>query len=223
MRMNKLFLLYFITAFSVLLSSCKNGPDLRLKNPQVARNTAAPVQLGGNKDNTDAAAIQVNSVLMPLDKAKVIRSIENYRINKKAQQGSYKFVGADLNGDGQAEVIVYLTGKKWCAPTGCTLAILAPINRYSYEPISTTRRVKKPVHIGTERTSGWLDLYIRAGLARWPKSHKIALKFNGNRYPGNAVLLTPLNRRFQVIGEEIFQAATQEELDLISSYSNSRY
>ncbi|MGH1352803.1 MAG: hypothetical protein ACRBBN_18655 [Methyloligellaceae bacterium] len=218
----KLILFFIVGGLSAFLASCKNGPDLRLNKPQVTQNSSAPVQLGGSR-NIAAAPTQVVSVRMPLDRAKVIRSIENYRINKKAQQGSYKFVGADLNGDGQAEVIVYLTGKKWCAPTGCTLVIFAPVNRYSYEPISTVRRVKKPVHIAMESTNGWRDIYIRAGLADWPKSHKIQLKFSGNRYPGNAVLLTPLNRRFQIIGEEIFTAATREELDLIRSYTNTGY
>ncbi len=222
MNFKNITLFLIIAGISAFLSSCKNGPDLRLNKPQVTQNNSAPVQLAGSR-NVESAPAQVVSVRMPLDKAKVIRSIENYRINKKAQQGSYKYVGADLNGDGQAEVIVYLTGKKWCARTGCTLTVFAPVNRYSYEPISTVRRVKKPIHIATESTGGWRDLYIRTGLADWPKSHKIQLKFNGNRYPGNAVLQTPLNRRFEIIGEEIFAAATQEELDLIRSYTSTGY
>ena len=120
---------------------------------------------------------------------------------------------ADLNSDGQSEILVYFTGKDWCAHTGCTLAVLQP-TRYGYEAVSTIRRVKSPVVISPKRSNGWHDLLVRTGTGEWQKAHKVALRFSGRGYPGNAILMTPLPRYQELVGEQVFAGISQEDLKL---------
>ncbi|GBF27110.1 hypothetical protein MnTg02_02155 [bacterium MnTg02] len=147
-----------------------------------------PVQLNG----TARSALEEKeaSVLMAVDPARAKKAIDNFRINKREKAGPYQFAGADLNGDGQAEILVLFTGANWCAKTGCTLAILSPDN-HKYAGISMIRRVKTPVRISSESTNGWRDLAVKTGGGGLP-IHFTALKFGGAGYPGNATLLPVL-------------------------------
>lgn len=198
------------------LVGCAGGSNGSLNIPTANTTASAPIRLGNQSQPQALAPAAGNfSIRTNVDEMAARRAINNYRINKKARPGPYKYAAADLNGDGQAELIVYFTGPEWCARTGCTLAIMSPSSGTSYETVSTVRRVKPPVTISAQRTNGWHDIHIRAGVAAFPKSHKITLKFSGRGYPGNAVLLTPLPRRTEITGDEIFPPATAEEKEFV--------
>ncbi len=198
------------------LAGCRGGSLGSQNVPgSTASNTVAPIRLGNQSPQTLTPASGNFSIRRPINEQVARRAINNYRINKKARPGPFKYAGADLNGDGRPELIVYLTGPEWCARTGCTLAVLSPSSGTSYETISTIRRVKPPVIISPQRTNGWHDIHIRAGLAEFPRSHKITLRFSGRGYPGNAVLLTPLPRRTELAGDELFPPATAEEKEFV--------
>ena len=190
------------------LSSCKQSSNSVLPT-SMQQDYSAPVRLGPGSNKSEAQL----SVTMPVNKVKAKRAIENYRINKRGKPSPYKYVGADLNGDGKAELVVWFTGEDWCAPTGCTLAVLAPTS-YGYRSISTIRRVKAPIIVSPKKSGGWHDLYARTGLGEWDKAHKIVLRFGGSGYPGNATLMTPLPRNTKFEGQELFAGMTSEEIKL---------
>lgn len=142
------------------------------------------------------------SILFPIDAKSAKRAINNYRINKRGKESPYIYKGVDLNGDGRAEIIAYLSGKSWCAKTGCTLAILTPGN-HGYRTVTTIRRVKLPVSISRESLRGWRTIIVNTGGAGMPLQ-TVALKFSGKGYPGNATLLAPIPMGGDIGAETIF-------------------
>lgn len=158
-----------------------------------------PVKLGQKRNNVLQASLR-----MRIDEAVAKRAIENFRINKGEQSGPYQYAGADLNGDGKAELMVYYTGEGWCASTGCTLAVLAK-SKHRYRKISTIRRVKAPIFIAETSTNGWRDLYVHTGRGEASDAPQVKLKFGGNGYPGNAITQTVRPKDVVTIGEVIIE------------------
>ncbi|GBE44622.1 MAG TPA: hypothetical protein ENH05_09040 [Rhizobiales bacterium] len=168
---------------ALLVAGCAGGGARGGPSAGIATNSAAPVQLGAS--SASGAAIR-QSVLGPLDDAKIARAIENYRISKKRAKGPYKIAGADLNGDGVREAIVLFQGKDWCARTGCSLAIFQLFER-GFKPISRTVRVKPPVEIADAVTNMYRDLLVQTGGGPAPE-RRVRLQFSGESYSRNAML-----------------------------------
>ncbi len=200
----------FIFFLLIMISGCREASVTNVSQPQSTQqhNFAAPVKLGGNTKQETSENFLIKH---PVDKIKIKKAIESYRISKKSSEGPLEYVGVDLNVDGSPEVLVYFTGKDWCAKTGCTLAIFRT-TRFGYEPISTIRRVKSPVIISPNQTLGWHDMYVRTGIGEWQKAHRVVLKFTGQGYPGNAILMNPLSKFEKINGEEVFAGISQEDL-----------
>ncbi len=169
-----------------LLSGCGGGSGNR-NGPSagIANTGPAPVQLGGSP--VTGAGVQT-SVLGPLDEPLVRRSIENYRISKKRAKGSYRLVGADLNGNGSREAIVLFQGKDWCTRTGCSLAVFQSF-KHGYRVISRTVRVKPPVEIDRVMTNAYHDILVQTGGGPAPQ-RRVRLQFTGEGYSRNAMLQT---------------------------------
>lgn len=161
--------------------------------------TDQPIQLGARKQTTQQDLLRVS-----INEQTAKKAIENFRINKKAAPGPYQYSGADLNGDGKPELIVYFTGEAWCAKTGCTLAILSQ-SRHGYRTISTIRRVKAPVFIAETATNGWRDLFLHTGHGTATEAPQVKLSFGGNGYPGNAITIPPRPKDAVTIGEVIIE------------------
>ena len=169
------------------LVACGNGPNSGLQTSTQGSNQGgpAPVSLvkSFGRQNFTVQPVALNG-------GAVAKAVERYRINKRVEPGPYKKVGVDLNGDGQAEALVYLTGEAWCAKTGCTLAIFRN-GQFGYRPVATVRRVKLPLRIGSSQSQGWRDLIVNTGGAGMPVQ-TVALKFSGRGYPGNATTIAPI-------------------------------
>lgn len=129
------------------------------------------------------------SVAMGLPEIEIKRAVDRFRINKGLQESPYQSAGADLDGDGQPEALVFLAGSDWCAPTGCSLLVMKAGDR-GYRTVSMTKRVIAPVVIAHTATNGWRDLLAKSGGAGM-KMQTVQLKFTGGGYPPNASILTP--------------------------------
>jgi len=169
------------------LVACGNGSNggMQTSTSGLSQGGPAPVSLVKSFGRQNFAVQKV-----ALNGGAVAKAVERYRINKRAEPGPYKKVGVDLNGDGQAEALVYLTGEAWCAKTGCTLAIFRN-GQFGYRPVATVRRVKLPLRIGSSESQGWRDLIVDTGGAGMPVQ-TVALKFSGRGYPGNATTIAPI-------------------------------
>lgn len=144
------------------------------------------------------------SVRMALATKSIARAIKAYQTNKRKRPGGHEIVGADLNGDGKAEALVYFTGDDWCVKTGCTLAIFS-LGPRGYRPFATIKRVQPAILVAPQATQGWRDLIASSGkgsiIAR-----TVRLRFSTEGYPRNASVVPPIADPGPVRGETLFAA-----------------
>ena len=95
----------------------------------------------------------------------------------------YDFVRDDLNGDGAREGIILfkLPHTYWCGWDGCTMAIFKSSGS-EFTPLTTTRNVRGPIYVSSQKNRGWKDIIIRVSGANMADKNVI-LKFNGRSYP----------------------------------------
>jgi hypothetical protein len=91
----------------------------------------------------------------------------------------YRSAMIDLNGDGQEDAIVLLSGTDWCGTGGCTLLIFKN-DRSDYLLLSRSTVTRSPIRISPVVTNGWKDLIVSTrGLG------DALMQFDGAAYPGN--------------------------------------
>ena len=92
---------------------------------------------------------------------------------------AYAFV--DLNGDGNDEAIVHVTGRTWYGTGGCQLYILTP-DRGSYRFVARVPATRPPIRVLDNVRNGWHSIAI---IVREDSEHiyEEELRFNGRKYP----------------------------------------
>ncbi|GMQ25295.1 hypothetical protein Aoki45_19770 [Algoriphagus sp. oki45] len=97
---------------------------------------------------------------------------------------TYKYNQVDLNGDGDQEILVGMTGPFFCGSGGCTVLLLTShgdvITRFSV--------VKYPAYLDDESSNGWKNLILYSGGA-----NRVA-QFDGTSYPANPSTLTTYSK-----------------------------
>lgn len=198
------------------LAGCQGGGKTNLFSSEGA-NSERPVQLLNSDSSTTSSEPSIGqpaSVRQEIDEKELAKAVERYRLNKKQKQSSYRSVGVDLNGDGQAEALALLEGQGWCANTGCTLAIFTK-GKTGYHPVGTIRRVWGPVTVTNERHNGWSDLVVNTGLPS--RDQRVRLRFGANGYPGNAVTLTPMPSDIEINGEVVIEPVELMSQEIVSN------
>jgi hypothetical protein len=107
----------------------------------------------------------------------------------------YKRADADLNGDGRAEALVYVTDQSYCGSGGCTLLVLSPQGR-SFRVVMRSTVTRLPISLLPTSTYGWRDIGVTVAGGGINRPDVARLRFNGNRYPGNPTVppAIPLKR-----------------------------
>lgn len=95
----------------------------------------------------------------------------------------FQIAWADLNGDGQAEAIIYVSGPAWCGSGGCQLVV------FERQGAALRLRgrmsvIRLPIAVLDHRTNGWRDLSAAVG-GGGIDHHLVALPFDGERYVDN--------------------------------------
>ena len=91
----------------------------------------------------------------------------------------YRSAMIDLNGDGQEDAVVLLSGTDWCGTGGCTMLIFKK-DRGGYLLRSRSTVTRSPIRISPVVTNGWKDLIVSTrGLG------DALMQFDGSAYPGN--------------------------------------
>lgn len=85
----------------------------------------------------------------------------------------------DLNGDGNLEILVGLTGSYFCGSGGCTIYLLSSQG----DVITRFTVVDYPVHVDNESTNGWKNLVLNSG-----RKDRL-VKYDGQKYPSNPSVL----------------------------------
>jgi hypothetical protein len=138
------------------------------------------------------------------DKA-LASALQAYATKTKTEVKSFESRQAafvDLNGDGVKDALVLLQGPDWCGTGGCTLLIFQGVGQ-KFKSISSSTLIRGPLLISDHKTKGWRDLVVEvSGGGMAPK--KVAMKFNGHKYPSNPSVLPALPKNINCSGQTVF-------------------
>jgi hypothetical protein len=110
--------------------------------------------------------------------------VESLDGNRTAlQKTRYYYDRVDLNGDGNAEALVYLSGSYTCGSGGCMMLVLTPAGQ-RYQMVSKMTLVQAPVIVSAEKSAGWNDLVLEVS-GGGAEKHYARMQFDGSAYPGN--------------------------------------
>ena len=134
-----------------------------------------------------------------LEEAKNERSRRIRGIIIESMKTGYFQAFIDLDGDGQHEVVIELTGRR-CGSGGCTLLVLAPEGP-SYRLVSQTTITNPPIRVLNTTMNGWRDLSVVVSGGGVNPGFEASLRFDGESYPGSPFLAEPMTE--EIAGEVI--------------------
>lgn len=123
-----------------------------------------------NTSSTITAELVRNALVNDILKAELAS------INSESRK--FTFHEFDLNGDGQKEIFVKLSGPYFCGTGGCSPLLLSPAGKL----ITKFTVTEYPIIIAPTATNRWLDLIVTSGGSK-PTTH--LLKHDGTKYPSN--------------------------------------
>jgi hypothetical protein len=137
-----------------------------------------------------------------------LQQYEGISTSPEERTTRYAVAFADLNGDGEDEVIVYLMGNKWCGSGGCSMLILAPRGS-GFRLITQTTITQLPIRVLSTKTGGWHDLgvWVRGGGIQ--SGYEARLRFNGTKYPGNPSTPPAQRLHTKIKGRVVINAASE--------------
>lgn len=104
---------------------------------------------------------------------------------------NYSLAWVDLNGDGQGEAIVYLTGPSVCGSGGCNMYVLER-QRSAFVVRAHTTVTRTPVYVLEARSNGWRDLAVNVCGGGKTTCYQARLGFDGSKYPSNPTTTPPV-------------------------------
>ncbi|WP_336515045.1 hypothetical protein [Pollutibacter soli] len=131
--------------------------------------------IGGDDYNFNTSA-RITAELVRNALANDIFKADLASIGKESRK--FSFHEFDLNGDGQKEVFVKLSGPYFCGSGGCSPLLLSSSGKL----ITKFSVTEYPIIIAPTATNRWLDLIVTSGAAK-PTMH--LLKYDGSKYPAN--------------------------------------
>ncbi len=105
----------------------------------------------------------------------------------------YHYNTADLNGDGKADAIVFVSGNSICGTGGCQVLIFKGDGK-NYALVTEMSVSHPPVFVGATKTNGWRDLVMEV-YGGGIKPYFASLKFDGKTYPENPTVELALPKK----------------------------
>ena len=125
----------------------------------------------------------------------------------------YYYNRVDLNGDGRAEVLVYLFGTYMCGTGGCNTLVFRQDEAGGYQLVADISLTHNPVVVSERRTKGWNDLiFLVAGGG--VRAHYAVLRFDGKTYPNNPTDLPAVTLRGPARGKAYLAGSREKETGL---------
>lgn len=135
----------------------------------------------------DAQIVLASKAVDPALQTALQKAIASYMKQQGATpDASHRFFAdyINLNGDGVQDALVVFSSSYWCGTGGCTMLVFQGQNNKTFRLVSESTLVNPPLTVSETRTNGWRDLIVDvSGGGAVPK--KVALKFDGKKYPLN--------------------------------------
>jgi hypothetical protein len=97
---------------------------------------------------------------------------------------AFRSAEADVDGDGEKEVIVYVTSPAFCGSGGCVTLMLKRTPR-GFRTVMHATITRPPIRLLATRTHGWRDVGVMVAGGGVTAPYEARLRFNGQRYPSN--------------------------------------
>ena len=114
----------------------------------------------------------------------------------------YSFARVSLDGNGQEQILVYVSGPGWCGSGGCTAFLLEPLGS-SFKVIDRFTLARLPIRILPSKSRGWNDLTMPVAGGGIINGYTALLKFNGRKYPSNPSVAPKLPSTLAGAGTEV--------------------
>lgn len=128
---------------------------------------------------TPVSLAGVRTTEMPIADAGIEHAVNLYRMQRGEVLTPFVRAGTDLNGDGTAEVVAYLSAPD-CAASGCPMLVFA-LAGGRYQLLSRTEHVLPPVGVAASSHNRWRDLTVRNRARK-----TVQVGFSGKGYVGDA-------------------------------------
>lgn len=150
----------------------------------------------------------------PGEKDRLKRFLQQYLRDSQTPEDNttrYTVAFVDLKDNGAKDVIVYITGQRWCGSGGCTTLVLAPVGS-SYGVNSKIVVTRPPIRVLPTKSHGWHDIAVRVQGGGDVNAYEVKLTFDGKSYP-----ISPSHHRGrrlenEVLGREIIPVGAEGEL-----------
>src|SRR5262245_41134209 len=117
--------------------------------------------------------------VLPSDVRDVIRE----RFLSPERETRYLDGAIDLDGDGQAEVVVYVAGGNACEDEGCPTLVFTHLAS-GYRLHSTIAGTRPPIGVSMDLSNGWRNLIVRIADPE-ADMRDLEIKFDGRTYPAS--------------------------------------
>ena len=118
------------------------------------------------------------------DDAEVPESLVRSVQRLGASGNEYAVARHDLNQDGVAEALVFLTGQDQCGSGGCPLLVLRPAGN-SWHLVTRISIVKPPIRALARRHDGWESIGVKVSGGGIVQPYEAVLDFGRKGYPTN--------------------------------------
>src|SRR5262249_10800225 len=114
-------------------------------------------------------------------------------------------------GDGNDEILVYVTAKDACGSGGCDLLVMKK-DRGGYQVLTAISLAWVPLVVSNRRTKGWNDLILwQRSYGEEDPSYYAVLRFDGRSYPTNPTVEPAVPLREAVEGKAYMANAHRSE------------
>lgn len=129
------------------------------------------------------AACSQTEEMSPIDTGWIAEAVRA-RYGDGVGEIRYFYGSADLDEDGDAEVLVHVVGPMLCGTGGCSTLVLTPGDS-GYHVVADISVTRPPIRVSPRSSHGWRNVIVGVSGGGILPGHDAELRFDGSTYPSN--------------------------------------